>query len=236
MVLSKYLLYSAGSIVGAIVFGEIYHHCALKLKEKLLPNEEFIDIFYTRRILEEKSPLTQNIAFIRDNVERSGEVIQNIIQSATKTIHLAMYIFTSRSLVQELVNARGRGVEVFVIIDKSMQDSSCKTIQQLLQNEITVKILDPKRVCTMHLKLCLIDVPFDIQKKKLVPPKTTSSPSGTIFIPPKTGLTVTGSLNWTMEGLTCNAENFVVTSSERVCHKSATQFFDLWNKAERILE
>lgn len=226
MLLSKYLKYASIGAIGIIVVGEIYHYCAVKLKENLkldYGEEQLTEIVFTRQ-LDYNSPLTRKITFQREPVQHATEVLENLIlRSAKKSIWVAMYIFTSEPLSQALSHVKSRGIEVKVIIDKSMEHSSGSKIAQMQYAGIEVKIRD---VNTLHLKLCLIDVPHDAILSTQASSK--SSFRFSIIRIPKSGLIITGSLNWTREALLSNEENFIVTTNKSICNSSAGVFNELW--------
>lgn len=227
--------YAVSSLAGIIVIGEIYHFIAVKIKEKsrLYDDEveEVNEIIFTQQPIDKQTRLTRHIQFKRELLQYPMEVVENMIQSATRSIHIAMYIFTSDPLSEALINAHKRGVEVFVIVDHSMEKSSSTQIPKLVQAGIIVRIA---HVSTMHHKMCLIDVPYDENKKKLVTPKSTPSLRFAAIRYPKNGVAITGSLNWTRDALLTNRENFIVTSNEIICKCCAVEFFELWNSSRSV--
>lgn len=236
MILSKYLKYSAIGLIGIIVVGEIYHHFALKLKAKLnLHNDddELFEVICTQRVIDYNTRLTRKMTFQGDRVQHVTEILEQLVLSATKSIHLAMYIFTSTPLAQALVQAHKKNVQVFVIVDHSMKDSSSTKINLLHAAGIKVRI---HKAGTLHHKFCLIDVPYDEKKKRLVIDRasTKSKPAFSVIRIPKSGIAITGSLNWTREALMSNRENFTVSTNERASEVLAQEFFDIWSAADAI--
>lgn len=229
MQLSKFLKYAAIGALGFIVVGEIYHQIAIKVKEKfpIESDDNFTEIVFIRQPLNYQSRLTKHIIFSDDKVLHAAELLVNLVLSANRSIHLAMYIFTSIPLVNALKTVKDRNVQVMVMIDQSMEVSSAKSVEILSKAGIPIRICPP----TMHHKVCLIDVPYDEKKRKLVP-LPTSKPFPKPVTLPATGATITGSLNWTREGLINNGENFIVTTNQNVCEASAVAFYELWNSKE----
>lgn len=231
MVLSKFVKYASIGVLGLIVFGEVYHHVALKIREKLKvfdDDEELTEIVFCSEPKNYNSRLLQKVTFHREPVEHTTEILENLIRSANRTIHLAMYIFTSDPLAKALIEAHKNGVKVAVIIDHSMKNSSGTKIYILHQSGISVRVHDSG---TMHHKLCLIDVPFD--KKKPIQPSVKKPPFSGIRIPEK-GVTITGSLNWTRDALLSNEENFLVTTNKAVGEQSYRVFTKLWEASKAI--
>jgi phosphatidylserine/phosphatidylglycerophosphate/cardiolipin synthase-like enzyme len=223
MVLSKFLLYTTIGCVVFIIGAEIYHQAALALKERLQIDEELNEMIFTRDPLNYNTRLTRNIKFTREKTMHVMEMIENMILSARKSVHVAMYIFTSDPLATALIEAHKRGVQVFVVVDHSMQNASSSRIARLSKSGIEVRIFNDK---TLHHKICLIDVPC----------KETKAPQSKIFtrtVPiPRNGCLISGSLNWTREALMNNEENFTVNSKPELCQRAAKKFFEIWNSSK----
>lgn len=89
-----------------------------------------------------------------ENLERIDFAV---LGSAKKTIDVAMYAFTDRSLAYALVNAARRGVLVRVYRDKTqMRDRNDQT-SYLLQNGVRVRSKNNSRFNIMHLKAYAVD-------------------------------------------------------------------------------
>lgn len=230
MVLSKLLSYAAVAIVSFIIGGEICHYFASKYEKKLLKDTaEINEIVFTRQPIENETRLTKGIVFDSDKIHHATDIVKHLITSAQNTIHLAMYILTSEPLTEALLQARAKGIELFVIVDGSMRNSSSSKIDRLASAGVNLRIANP----TMHHKLCLIDVPYDRLNRKLQNPvKTKVKRLENTFDKinfPEYGVTITGSLNWTRDALLSNRENFTVTSNRTICERSAREFFDIWD-------
>lgn len=236
MVLWTYLKYAVSGLAGIIIVGEVYHYFALKIKEKSRlyiddELEEINEIVFTQQPIDRQTRLTRKIQFKREPFQHVIELVENMIRSATKSIHIAMYIFTSEPIAGALTEAYERGVEIFVIVDHSMELAARSQVLTLIRAGIVVRIAENS---TMHHKICLIDVPYDENKKKLVTTSTTLRLPFASIRYPKNGVVITGSLNWTRDALMSNRENFIVTSNESVCQCSAAEFFDLWSTSRSV--
>jgi phosphatidylserine/phosphatidylglycerophosphate/cardiolipin synthase-like enzyme len=241
MSLSKILKYTAIGVVGFVVAGEIYYKLVEMVKEKLgMPDEnrEIYESFCTQgqcalRKNYEKSYLVRQMSFEREDSLFITEVIENLIKSAKRQVHVAMYIFTNRVLCEALKDIQQRrGVKVYVIVDQSMESASGSQVQFMQKCGLNVKIYS--RV-TMHHKFCLIDAPYSremeiFSSNQNVNVGTTADNFERIVLP-KQGLLITGSLNWTREALSSNAENFIVTSERKLINDYQKFFFDCWNEA-----
>ena len=99
------------------------------------------------------------------------------IDGAKKTIRIAMYTFTEKELLEKVVDAKKRGVDVRVALDKGQSLGVCfKVFQRLLQEAVPVALSVGKPL--LHHKFIWID-----QEKFF-----------------------TGSFNWTKAALTQNEE------------------------------
>lgn len=236
MTLSKYLKHSIWAVVGFIIGSEVTNYFFVKPLQKKLramdQDEEINEIFFTKRPVNFATPLTKNMSFRREQFQVFVEILDNILRSANKTIYLLMYIFTSQPLADALVDQKKKGIEVFLIVDRSMENSSSYIIEKLRHAGVTVKIRDD---VTMHNKVVLIDVPYSEAEEKFIPPATAPNSIGAPVHIPRNGLTITGSMNWTREGLLNNEENFSVRSNKDICETSARAFFDIWNSPQSRL-
>lgn len=232
MTSSKYLKYTLCAAIGFFVGSEVtYWLFAKPLNKKLVGkgnDEEINEIFFTKQPVNKASPFLKNLS-LREDCQVYEDILSNILRSATKSIHLLMYIFTSLPLAEALVDRKNKGVEVLLVVDRSMENSSSFNIQKLLHAGVTVKIRDDT---TMHNKVVLIDVPYDEMKRKIVTPASGSNSIGSAVRIPRNGLTITGSLNWTREGLLNNEENFSVRSNKDICETSARAFYNIWNSPQ----
>lgn len=116
----------------------------------------------------------------RKNID-SIDAITDIIQSAKKSIKVAMFTFTHQALSSSIVNAHNRGIKTSVIIDKNTTyGASKKIINYLLENK--VRTLASTGVELFHYKMAVID-------------------DQTLIM---------GSLNWTRSGFKKNAEFIMI--------------------------
>jgi phospholipase D len=86
---------------------------------------------------------------------RCTEGIVKAIQNAHSSIYVQAYGFTSHPIAQALVEAKKRGVDVRVILDKSQQTAKKSQIHLLLQNNIPVSIDSVSGIA--HNKVMILD-------------------------------------------------------------------------------
>lgn len=225
MVFSKWVRYSltgAGILIGV----EMYQCICKKIVEKLRLDDtcdEINEVLFTRH-LDVSQAVFKNIEWKENNTLRLMEVLENLINSSNQTIHICMYIFTCSDLMEALKRATDRGVKVYAVFDSSMIHSSNSQIENLRKFKMNIKI---EKSVTMHHKFCLIDVPYSGEKifNSL---NTAFNTQRTITIP-QSGVLITGSMNWTMEALTNNHENTIITSNVNLTRSYATLFINIWN-------
>lgn len=84
------------------------------------------------------------------------EHLLNSIQNARTSIHIAMFTWTRTDIVEALVKAQHRGVNVKVVLDKrSSEGASSKVLQLLRAYKIPVRLSQGAQL--MHHKFMLID-------------------------------------------------------------------------------
>ena len=139
------------------------------------------DIFANKRI---KTPIIKiegkeniDFYFLPDQPEALDHLIKTI-NTAKKTVKVAMYTFTHPLLAQALVDAHKRGVDVDVVIDSdSAKQTSKKVFVQLKREGVPVSI--SARTGLLHYKLMIVD----------------------------DEMLVAGSANWTKAAFTSNDDN-----------------------------
>lgn len=231
MSLSKILKYTAIGL-GFIVAGEIYYKIVEVAKEKFGTPDENREIYeaFCTRSQKKKTYLTRQIKFQREESLFITEILENLIRSAKRQVHVAMYIFTNRTLFEALKEARQRGVKVYIIVDHTMESASGSQVQFMQQCDMNVKIYSQ---ATMHHKFCLIDSPpcnAEMEIFSAVDEVGNGDESRKRILFSKHGLLITGSLNWTREALSSNVENIIVTSNPKLIKDYQRFFYDCWNE------
>jgi phosphatidylserine/phosphatidylglycerophosphate/cardiolipin synthase-like enzyme len=127
------------------------------------------------------------------------EVIIKKIETATSTIDIAMYYFTSIPIAEALVKAEKRGVEVRMYLDKSQKKGKWSKGSYLAKNGAEIRY--KKGSGLMHHKFAVID--------------------GKVVI--------TGSYNWTKAAEVRNDENLLVIYDEGIVKRYLRKFKELWN-------
>ncbi len=127
---------------------------------------------------------TQNIElwFLPDDPMALSR-LKKLIQSAQKSLRIAMYTWTRDDLAQEVINAKNRGIKVEVVIDKTAAMSCCEHItKNLLTNGINLRMSTGAPL--LHHKCMIIDH----------------------------SILVNGSANWTRAAFEDNDDCFIILS------------------------
>ena len=131
-----------------------------------------------------------------DNVVDSG--IIPLINSAKKSIHVTMFYLTNSDIIEELISAKKRGVEIKVIVDSSLKYEKQARHMQLIEAGIPVKIENWKG--KLHQKSAIVDGVY----------------------------TIVGSTNWTKSANIVNDENMLIIKNEKIAQKQEKEFLRLW--------
>ncbi|AEE14704.1 phospholipase D (PLD) family protein [Thermodesulfobium narugense DSM 14796] len=149
---------------------------------------------------EEISPKSVELFFPREN-ENPVPVLVNLYKNAKKKIDVAIYSFTQPEILKALTNAKKRGIEVRVIVDREQSDNNVMkhAINTLLIDKIPVKV--NIHTGLMHLKMSIID----------------------------DSIATTGSYNYTKSATETNDEMFVVVKDPAFAKKCEDYFNRMWN-------
>jgi phosphatidylserine/phosphatidylglycerophosphate/cardiolipin synthase-like enzyme len=127
------------------------------------------------------------------------ELVKTTIQQSHSRIWVAMYSFTNGDFLNELIEASNDGVEIRVLLEKQLASSKYSVFEQLKKSGIDVRL--DSNPSLMHHKFAVIDSSF----------------------------VLTGSMNWSRNGVARNNENLVVIHSQELNSSFAEEFEKLWN-------
>jgi phosphatidylserine/phosphatidylglycerophosphate/cardiolipin synthase-like enzyme len=131
------------------------------------------------------------------------KMIISFIAQEKKRILCAMYAFTDPKIVDALINAVKKGVELVLVIHNDA-DAPYNKILTFLQNNITVYLYPDK-------------------KKIAVPKKEKGLMHNKLFVFEKQNVMITGSYNCTRAAKERNEENIVVIKHDRAAITRATR-------------
>jgi phosphatidylserine/phosphatidylglycerophosphate/cardiolipin synthase-like enzyme len=128
-------------------------------------------------------------------------LVQNTINHADYSIDLAAYSFTSYKIAYALIEAKQRGVEVRVLLDKAQGKRHYLAIKDLQEAGIPIRI--NRHYAIMHDKYLIVD------------DKTVE----------------TGSFNYTINAEKYNAENvIVIKNNKKLANLYLANWLKLWNE------
>lgn len=131
------------------------------------------------------------------------DTIVKAVHEAKKTILVQAYSFTSKEIAQALADAKKRGVDVKVILDKSQESEKYTSATFLANQQIPVKI--DRAFAIAHSKIMIID---DMN-------------------------VITGSFNFTKAAENNNAENVLILRGNKELANLYTQNWQWrWNSCE----
>lgn len=135
----------------------------------------------------------------QDNLEKGSlAILMKTLQSAKQSLNVCMFTFSCRELSDILIEAHQHGVVVRVITDNEQSHSSGSQIEKLRRSGIQVRTDEGSYF--MHHKFVIVDEQ----------------------------LLVTGSLNWTLQGICGNQENVIITNLLNLVQPFLSQFECLW--------
>ena len=133
--------------------------------------------------------------------EQCAQQLIGKIDSANRTIDMAIYSFTLPEIELALVRAQERGIKIRVIMDASQAGGEYSVDEPLIRAGIPVKIFSPPGRGIMHDKITIID----------------------------SQLVATGSFNYTQNADQYNNENLVFLHDEPLARQYETEFEKIWN-------
>lgn len=127
---------------------------------------------------------------------KAPERVMQLIRSAQKTLDIAMFTWTRLDFAQEVIDAKNRGVNVTVVIDRqSSTGASAKVVQKLKQGGVPLRFGRSDEL--MHTKTMVVDG----------------------------ALLVSGSANWTKSAFSRNDDCFYVLSPLKSKEQEILQTF-----------
>lgn len=108
-------------------------------------------------LLSDKEKL--QFSFVQQQLSEKMKII-GLLNGAKKTIAIAMFTFTDKSLLAACIAAKDRGVDVQVILDGNQarhKNTGLMTVERLRKQDITVQTSKAPSRKLMHHKICLID-------------------------------------------------------------------------------
>ena len=172
--------------------------------------KEFEQMYLQDKFHNEKDLLnnTENISLNNGKTQVSiyfspkAEVLTNqirpLIQNSKESIHIAMYYLTHRRIVNDLIDAKNRGVDVKIILDGSFVRDGYAPHEKLREAGVPVKIENWRS--KLHSKNAIFDCK----------------------------IATLGSTNWTSTAELVNDENMIIVYDEKVAKEVEKNFQRMW--------
>lgn len=146
-----------------------------------------------------------SVGFSPSSSQSALQLVLSTINSATRSIDVAAYSFTSKPVAAALVAARKRGVAVRVVADEKGNAGKYTAVTFLANQGVPVRVNG--RYAIMHNKFMVVD-------------------GNTVQ---------TGSFNYTASATARNAENvLVVQNSPELARAYQSEFDRLWNESSPL--
>ena len=133
--------------------------------------------------------------------DECAEQLIEFIGSAEKSVHVMIYSLTKEEIAEALAEARKRGLDVRVVMDKTQAAGPYSKDEFLAEHGVPVKLVDPEGYAIMHHKVTIVD--------------------GSAFS--------TGSFNYSENADSGSAENLLLVHSEAMASRMEQEFEALWN-------
>lgn len=135
----------------------------------------------------------------KEEQEGSLSVLMDTLQRAKRSIDACIFTFSCKEIGDVLINAHRNGIVVRVITDNEQVSASGSQVERLRRAGIQVR--HDFTSYFMHHKFAVVDQ----------------------------GVIVSGSLNWTLQGVCGNQENVVITDAPEIVSPFVQQFEKLWD-------
>jgi phosphatidylserine/phosphatidylglycerophosphate/cardiolipin synthase-like enzyme len=87
--------------------------------------------------------------------KQSEDVILRFITEAKRSVHVAAYSFTSKEIAQALLDAKARGVDVRVVVDRSQETGKYSAATFLANHAVSVRVDGEYQL--QHQKIMVVD-------------------------------------------------------------------------------
>lgn len=180
---SANLTFSSLNIHGNLVIGIENHSLAKQLAKRIESMDEdgsLTPLFSPLKVMGDQQV---EVWLLPDHQIEANKKIIKLIQSAQKSIQIAMFMWTRSDIAQELIKASKKGIKVEVVIDQNNgKGAGSKIVKMLANGGIPVTLSTGKGL--LHHKFAYIDE----------------------------SILINGSANWTKRAFQENDDYFVVIS------------------------
>lgn len=177
--------------------------------------KEFNQMFLDGKFHKKKSPVSQGEKIkLNDNTTLSVyfspvqspnvKEIKPLLDNAQNYIYVPMFFLTNRNLINSLIEAKNRNVDVKIIVDAAATKVNPQYIQEIRNNNVPIKVENWGG--KMHMKSAIIDDKYII----------------------------IGSMNWTKSAQFSNDENTIILENTQLAKEFKIHFMYLWNSIFNI--
>lgn len=209
-VIDKAILWSGSSNISDTGTGGYNANNALIINDKNIANiylQEFNQMFYDKKFHTSKNVLTY------ENIETEDSIISiyfspksntyengiiELIENAESYIYIPIFYLTHKDLAKKLIEAKGRGVEIKIILDATAAGNKYSIHNKLREKGIAVKVENFGG--KMHIKSLIVDDTY----------------------------IVSGSMNLTKSGNNKNDENTLIIKNTELAKQYKQYFSELW--------
>lgn len=150
---------------------------------------------------DEQHLIVKNLETCFSPKEGCDQKLIGVINSAKKTLDVAIFSITHTGIAAAITEAQNRGVAVRMVVDKGQSEGAKSQTDELSAAKIPLKIGNATGI--MHDKYCIVD--------------------GVIM--------ETGSFNYTTSATSYNTENQIYITDKAVIKRYQDNFENLWGEA-----
>lgn len=150
---------------------------------------------------EQQDLVVKNMETCFSPKEGCDQKLIGVINSAKKTLDVAIFSITHTGIASAIIAAQVRGVAVRMVVDKGQSEGTKSQTDELLAAKIPLKMGNAAGI--MHDKYCIVDEV----------------------------IMETGSFNYTTSATNYNTENQIYISDKKVLKRYQDNFENLWNEA-----
>lgn len=140
--------------------------------------------------------------------QHPDQALESQIKSAKSSLDIAIYSLTKKEIVNDILEAKKRGVNVRIITDKTEAKSKEQAPELATLKKASIPIEENTHSGLMHLKVSIID----------------------------RSVVTTGSYNYSQSASTINDEVLVVIHDSKAAEEFETQFERMWNDTKNFTE
>lgn len=183
-------------------------------KKKPLRTPRKMEIHDVIMFSQAKEPELIRSQFSRNLVNPSMDRLLSYLNLTRHSLDICMYMITNCDIAHLIHKLHSRGVKIRCIVDADMAYCTGSATKGIEKQGIELRWM--KSTNLMHHKFCIIDANYDSIDSDVIP-----------FV-------MTGSLNWTTQGLNGNWEDVLVTSKPIIVHQLHMEFEKLWTQFKAI--